>query len=362
MRILKPLDRYIFGSFLKIFAVTALGFPLLVIAIDATDNLRKYLGQNITPGQLALSYLYYIPESLFMALPAAVLFATVFTIGTLTRHSEVTAAKASGISFYRLIVPIGVGAALATGVGLVVGELVPIGTARRNVILAAQSKSPRADDSRYGFAYASTEGRVYTIGKLSSVPANIQRLEIRRGGMGKDYPTTVIMADVADWKSSKWWYLQRGVMHILPTDSTAISLSFVGLRDRAMTESPRDLLQRASQPDEMRREELGKFIAAMQRSGVNVNPSRVDRMLRIAIPVTCLIIFLFGAPLATSNQRGGAAFGVGIALGTTVMFLMLVQLTKAVGNSGVMPPELAAWIPSMAFGAAGLVLLARVRT
>jgi lipopolysaccharide export system permease protein len=78
--------------------------------------------------------------------------------------------------------------------------------------------------------------------------------------------------------------------------------------------------------------------------------------------VTCLIIFLFAAPLATSNQRGGAAYGIGIALATTVLFLMLVQLTKAVGKQGIVNPELAAWIPSLVFGLTGVWLMTRVRT
>ena len=100
----------------------------------------------------------------------------------------------------------------------------------------------------------------------------------------------------------------------------------------------------------------------MERSGSNVNELRVERMLKLAIPVTCVIILLFGAPLATSTQRGGTAFGAGISLGTTVVFLMLVQLTKAVGQKGLMPPEVAAWMPSMLFGIIGIILLARVRT
>ena len=32
-------------------------------------------------------------------------------------------------------------------------------------------------------------------------------------------------------------------------------------------------------------------------------------MLKVAIPVTCVIIMLIGAPLATSTQRGGTAYG-----------------------------------------------------
>jgi len=56
-------------------------------------------------------------------------------------------------------------------------------------------------------------------------------------------------------------------------------------------------------PQEMGYEELGRFIAAVERSGGDANKLRVERMLKIAIPVTCVIIMLFGAPLATSTQR-----------------------------------------------------------
>jgi lipopolysaccharide export system permease protein len=108
--------------------------------------------------------------------------------------------------------------------------------------------------------------------------------------------------------------------------------------------------------------ELGRFIAAQERSGADVNAVRVARMLKITIPVTCVIILLFGAPLATSTQRGGAAFGVGLSLGTTVVFLVLIQLTRAIGGKGISSPELAAWIPTILFGVAGLVLQARVKT
>jgi lipopolysaccharide export system permease protein len=88
----------------------------------------------------------------------------------------------------------------------------------------------------------------------------------------------------------------------------------------------------------------------------------VARALKIAIPATCIIIALFGAPLATSTQRGGTAYGIGVSLATTVIFLMMIQLTKAVGGKGLIPPDFAAWIPGVAFGVIGLVLMARVRT
>ena len=46
MRVLKPLDRYVLSEWMKIFAGTALGFPVLVIVIDLTEKLDKYLSRS----------------------------------------------------------------------------------------------------------------------------------------------------------------------------------------------------------------------------------------------------------------------------------------------------------------------------
>ena len=94
MRLVRPLDRYVFLEFWKIFVSTALGFPLLLVVIDLTDNLNKYLSRHLPRHNIIMSYVYWLPDSMFMVLPAAVLFATVFSIGGFTRHSEITAAKA----------------------------------------------------------------------------------------------------------------------------------------------------------------------------------------------------------------------------------------------------------------------------
>jgi len=75
-----------------------------------------------------------------------------------------------------------------------------------------------------------------------------------------------------------------------------------------------------------------------------------------------MVIVLFGAPLATSSQRGGTAFGVGISLGVTIVYMLLFRVGKAVGSSGAVDPTLAAWFPNGLFLVAGLGLMSRVRT
>jgi lipopolysaccharide export system permease protein len=360
-RLLRPLDRYVFSEFWKIFTMTALGFPVLIVIIDLTDNLDKYLNRQLPRSQIALSYLYFIPDSMFLVMPAAVLFATVFSIGALTRHAEITAAKASGISFYRLTLPIYFGAIFAAALAIGLGELVPITNARRAELLEEKRFRPGSD--RYNFAFAAERGRVYKISSLNAEKGRIEGIEIERKGKGVDYPTYVLIADQGAWNAKKGWSLTKGAIHVIPSDTLSdVTFVFDSLHDRSMSEAPTELMATPKAPQEMGYRDLSRYIAALERSGGDANELRVERALKLAIPITCIIIALFGAPLATSTQRGGAAYGIGISLATTVIFLMLIQLTKAVGGKGLIPPEVAAWVPNTVFALIGTVMLARVRT
>lgn len=357
---LRPLDRYVLGEFWKVLAATALGFPLLVIIIDVSEKLDSYLSRQLPMQDIALAYLYGIPDTMFLVLPAAVLFATVFTIGGFTRHSEITAAKASGISFHRFIAPIAIGAVAATFLGLVLAEVVPPLNARRLELL--QEKVFRNTDKRTNFAYASETGRVYKVGYADVRTSRLEAIEIERPGTGPEYPTYVIAAKAGTWDGTGRWLLTEGVMHVLPDSMSNVTVTFDSLRDRTFVEPPTSLMANPKAPAEMGYRDLGRFIEAMERSGTDVNKLRVERMLKIAIPVTCFIIMLIGAPLATSTQRGGTAYGIGVSLATTVIFLMLLQMTQAIGAGGLIMPELAAWIPGAIFFVIGSILLYRVRT
>jgi lipopolysaccharide export system permease protein len=358
--IVRPLDRYVFTEWLKIFLATTLGFPLLLILFDATDNLDKYLAKNLPPANIALSYVYWLPDSIFLILPAAVLFATVFSIGAFTRHSEITAAKASGVSFYRFIAPIFIGAIFAAGLGLVLGEYAPIATKKKLELLDRQTVSQASQ--RYNFAYAAEAGRVYKVQTLYVGRNAIDGITIERKGNGPAYPSYILTSQNATYKPRQGWTILKGNMHILLDSLDNMTVAFDSARDNNFKERPQDLMLAPKAPEDMNFEDLGRFIRAMERSGADVDRLKVERMLKIVIPITSVIILLFAASLATSTQRGGAAYGVGLALGTTIIFIFLVQLTKGLGSNGLIPPEIAAWTPSIVFGVLGAVLFARVRT
>ena len=359
--LVRRLDRYVFMEFSKLFLVTVVSFPILLVVSDLTTRLQDYLNRHISVRDLALSYLYWMPDSLFMVLPAAVLVATVFTIASLTRHSELTTAKASGTSFYRMVAPIFLGALLAVGLDFALGVAAPRGNQRRAELIKEDLAQPGT--SRYEFVFAGDYGRVYKAAELRADSGVIRGLQMERKGVGRAYPTFLLSAERARYDRRHGdWSMAGGELQVVFDTGVGFAVSFAEARDKRFTERPIELMAKQRQPHDLGYGELTRIITTTERSGGDANLLRVERALKIAIPATCIIIALFGAPLATSTQRGGSAFGIAISLATTMIFLVMIQLTRAIGAKAVVSPDFAAWIPGILFGIVGLVLLARVKT
>jgi lipopolysaccharide export system permease protein len=354
------LDGYVTREFVRIFLMATVGFPLFTVLINLADNLDKYLGRNIPIQRIALSYVFASVEQVFFVIPAAVLFATVFSTGAFARHSEITAAKASGISFQRLVTPVFLLAILAGGLAYFVGDLVP-GAKEKQAELVGESQL-RSQVARINFVYRADGGRTYSIGELNAPSKEMRDLQIEREGTGPEFPGYFLVARRAQWDSTTGWTLRDGALRLFLGDKKEIAFVFSSARQRALGERPRDLLQEPKAPDQMSYGELGRYIRTLERSGSDANKLKVQRALMIAIPFTCIVIALFGAPLGITGSRSGPTWGVAVSLAVTIIFLMAVQITKAVGAGGVVPPVLAAWAPNALFGVSGLILFARART
>jgi lipopolysaccharide export system permease protein len=355
------LDRYVVGSWLRIFVLTSLGFPIVSILSNLTDSLNRLLDRGLSMKEIAISYVYSIPENAFLVMPAAVLFATVFTVGTMGRHSELTAAKAGGLSFYRLMLPLFVASAGASVLAFAVGEMAPGATARQLEIQKAKPMRPTR--TRFNFVYRGDAGWVYTIRSLDVSTRQLKQVLFERQGSGASYPDLIITADSASFDDSlKTWRLRNGASRIIIGPDRQAMFAFRTMHLRSLKQTPADLLAESKAPDEMGYAELGRYIDALKRSGNDANKLIVEQALKLALPATCIIIALFGAPLAVTTPRAGPAVGVAISLGTTVIFLLITQIMKAVGAGGVIDPTVAAWLPNGLFLLAGLVLFSRVRT
>lgn len=355
------LDRYVMREFGKLFMLFVLAVPLLFILGDWTDNLDTFTQDGISTGRVALSYLYQLPQFVLYSLPIGALIATVFTVGNMTRHSEMAAAKAGGVSFYRALRTLPLIGVVLTLVGLGLSELVPVTERLRRQTLGKQESASYA---RSDFVFAGRDGESYAIRRLDTEGGGVIRnMTVERPGDLEHAPSIYITSEEARFDTlSGSWRLMGGYYRLLLDDTTERTIQFGELRSSRFRETPEQLTARPKEPEEMRFAELGDYIEILERSGNEPLELMVERYQKLAIPLATLIIILFGAPLANSSSRGGPAYGIGISLGITIVYLMMFKVTEAAGSTGALPIWAAAWLPNIVFAVAASLLLWRIRT
>lgn len=356
---IRLLSRYVARTFLTTFILLVLGLPFLFVVADITDNIDTYIEKGVTGSRLALAYVYQLPLFIQWTFPIAALVATVFTIGGMTRHQELTAAKAGGVSFYRVFLPIAFMSVLLSVAAFGLGELTPITLQKRAVIMGDQALARTGP--RMNFVYQTEREGVLSARRLEPTAGELSQVVLERNARG-DRPGMHRMAERATWSPRYGWKLERGYVRELYADGREATAYFDSLRVPGLIETPEDLQGEPKPPEAMGYREMNRFVGAIERSGGDANPLKVERAQKLAIPIAVIVIVLFAAPLVTSNQRGGTAYGVGISLGVTIVYMLLFRVGRAVGSSGAVDPNLAAWFPNVLFLTAGLGLMSRVRS
>ncbi len=356
---MKLLDRYMYRQFFATFIIVLMALPFLVIITDLTDQLDNYLSRGIPIAVVALSYVYYIPQAAFWGFPVASLMATVFTIGNMTRYQEITAAKAGGVSFYRLTAPLILCAVVLSVAAVGLGELVPVANQKRAEALRERQR--QTAPFRTNIVFRMESGWTLAANRISSLQNDMERVVIE-SPLDEDGGRVQVSAANATYAAHEGWTFGEGYYRSIPDEGVPRSFWFAGMLMRGIEETPEDLLALSKDAEEMTYAELERFIRTIERSGGDPGEYRVDLAQKVSLPLAIFVIVLFGAPLATSPKRGGTAFGIGASLIVTLIYMMMFRVGKAVGGSGAVDPIVAAWAPNAIFLIAAIVLFWRVRT
>lgn len=357
---MKLFDRYLIRQFMGTFILLVLSLPVLFLITDLTENLESYIGRGLKFRPLAVSYLFYMPQLMFYGFPIAALIATVFTIGNMTRHQEITAAKAGGVSFYRLVMPIVFLGVLLSAAAVGIAEAVPVANQRRAELLGTRERF--TIPIRMNLVYRTETGRTLTANQVNGLTDSMDNVVIESGD-----PDTGLWvqhtAAAAAWNELDGWTLREGYLRWRDNNGVEATARFAVMKTPDLKETPTELVAQAKEPEEMRYSELQRFIDMVQRSGGDPRAAQVNLEQRLSLSVAVLVIVLFGLPLTTSTRRGGGtAFGIGMSLAITMCYLMLFKVGEAMGESGAISPIMAAWIPNILFFVAALGFLWRVRT
>ena len=99
-------DTYILNTFLFYFVALLVSFVAMTHIFTFFELLSDIVKNNIPMSRVLTYHLFLTPKLIYDSTPVSVLVAVLVTFGVLSKHNEVTAFKAAGVSLYRLAVPV----------------------------------------------------------------------------------------------------------------------------------------------------------------------------------------------------------------------------------------------------------------
>ncbi|MBO7545101.1 MAG: LptF/LptG family permease [Paludibacteraceae bacterium] len=147
MRIIKKMDLYLLKTFLGLFLMTFLICIFILLMQFVWMHVQDLVGKGVEISVLAEFFVYAVATLVPLALPLAILLASLMTFGNLGEHFELTAMKSAGVSLFRIMRPLAISIALVSvGAFYFSNNVLPISQVKLwTLIFSLRQKSPEME-------------------------------------------------------------------------------------------------------------------------------------------------------------------------------------------------------------------------
>lgn len=365
---MKILTRYIFREFVVPLFYCICGFVSIYILFELFGSFSRMTDAKPPFEDILRYFCGYLSPFVQYLVPAALMLATLYTMWTFCRHSEIIAMRANGISFFTIVKPLlFVAFAMALFVAWVNESYVP-----RTAQWAKQLRNARFEAEEVAkadnivFRNAKSD-RTWTIDVVSDAAG--EHLKNIKVTMDREDGARLmnITAEKADFLDGEWWLTNADVQHFDAQGQEIASptpdLEAIPFRPFPMLkERPSDFL--AQNRDWAYNSVRDRLRYIRQHPGLSDRMRKkytYDIWAQVMAPWACLVITLFAIPAGIASGRQSVFKGI---VGALVMFFAFYGLViggMIIADIGIVNPIIAAVFPHIVFFGIGIYLFHRQR-
>ena len=362
VRFPNTMDRYIAREFTRYFLLI-LAALVVVFVLGILIDVIADAFQNRIKGKVVFQYLLFEqPQILFFMLPLATLMATLVNFAIFTKTSELTAAKAGGMSLYRLSVPVVLMGLIVSGACFALQEYVLPYANRRAAELRDEIKKRPVEtynvlDRRWMLGQ---ENQIYNYAFYDPSRARFNGLSVYRYSSEPFGLAERFYAREADWVPSEGaWTFKDGWRRNFREGGRVEAFE---KRTVQGMEPPSYFLKEERRSEQMTYLELSRYVADMKQAGFDVVRLEVALQAKFAFPLAALVTVLIAIPFSFTPGKKGALYGIGVAIGIGLSYYVTTRLFAFMGETAMLPAGIAAWAPNALFSIGALYGLFNVRT
>lgn len=350
----KQVLRELVGPFL--FGVAA--FSSVFFAGSYLLKLTNWVMNGMSLVTAAEIVLLLLPSIVVYTLPMATLLAVLLGIGRLSGDSEVVALFASGISLYRMTLPvIALGLAVSAS-AIALNEVVaPRAYTRYQELQAAVLKQTAPRDQPFTVRDQGTNSQIMVNGGMDLDTGVLKDVTVTR--FLHSIPVMVVYAERAEWAgmddgSKKFtWRLYDGWWQNVGSELTTI-FTFSESRTEELkiqkTPSQLSLYQKSLDKgtEQMTFRELSEMVEYLKeypdRPMQDIRELDVDRWNKLALPLSSLVFAMLAAPMGIRPHRSASSVGFGLSILIIFLYWMVWRYTSSLAIQGNMTPMMGAFL------------------
>jgi len=361
------LDRYLVRSFALPFLLCVGGIAGIMITMDLLNNANDFVMAKFGFGQILLFYLALLPQILVTITEAALLLATLYALGRLSRYNELISMMSAGRSVARILAPVLIFAAwCALAVMALNYQLAPQSDRTKEEMLNTGRRSSMKDTKgvEFNVAYRNREDRrnwlIFRLPYDLSDKNSMNEVWVMQQDKAGN-PGTMIVAKRAAWNAANraWTFYQAAIMEFGPD----LKLKSRRFEDKypipeSWRETPGSILSDRLNPDYLGVPELMAYLKTNATLPLrSLAKYEASLQWRFALPFRCFLFVLLAAPLGIVSSRRGLLGGVTTALVLFIGVYFFSSVVLKAGEGLYLPPAVGAWLVNGIFLVVGLASL-----
>jgi lipopolysaccharide export system permease protein len=310
-------------------------------------------------------FVYSTPFLFHFTIPMSALLAVLLTFGKFSADHEITAVRASGISFWKMIQPVLVAATVLTLISFYINDRIA-STSHfkvRQITAEIGMKTPASALEEGVFIKQFNDLVIFIHHVNGNHMEGIRIYQPRKNG-----PTRTIVADkgeiLTDPDKNQ---MQLKLMHGTTDEPDANDPQKFYKLDFDVYYLPLDLSSykfkdpSAKKSKEMTLSELRTEIRKLKdEHGIVANDLIAEVHRKNAMALSVIVFALIGIPLAVKTRRGEKSVGFAIAILLAALYWTLLMGATALAKTGKAPAALCLYTPDALYAAAAVVMIRRV--
>lgn len=357
---MRILDKYILKEFIGPFLFGVCAFTSVFVGTGTLYRIANLINQyGASLWAAARVLILALPSIVVVTFPMSVLLGSLMAFGRLSGSSEIIVMRSGGQNFIRLAMPVFI-AALIISLGTTAFNeyVVPKANNAYNTIINEEITKSVAPATQDHIILKNIKGSDIS-SLMYARQYNAESKELRDITI-QEFENDVLMrvekADRADWDGEKW-VMHEGVIYDVSIGQEAARTMKFRNQTLPISQKPNKINAAQQSPDELTIRELQEQIRLLEENDVNTNKMKVEMYNRFSMPLASLVCAFVGAPLGLQKQRGSSSIGFGISVVVIFIYYTIMTLGNALGNGGKIPAGIAAFLPDIICGIAGIYLV-----